>query len=314
MYRTILVPLDGSALSERALPVAIHLAQITNAQVVLVRSAWVHHMTEFDDPEREIKALEEAEHYLNEVKGHFDDAGIVVDTAVPFAPPAEGILVEADLRRADLIIMSTHGRSGMGRWVFGSVAEEVLHKSPTPVMLVRAWDTHRTAEVEPQPSQVLVPLDGSVFAEAVIPYATELAKLLNGTVVLVRVVPMPVVWASPLAGQPYPTLEIVNEEEAEARAYLEDLATRVRQEGVRVQTILRVDVVSRAIVEESHLPGLAYVVMATHGRTGLKRALFGSTALEVMHRGTPPLMLVRPQGLLDETHEDTNLLEGMPSL
>lgn len=314
MYRTIIVPLDGSALSERAIPVATRLARATNGQVVLVRSAWVHHVTEFDDPTREIAALEEAERYLLEVRSHLDNEDVVVDTAVPFAPPAEGILVEAELREADLIVMSSHGRSGLGRWVFGSVAEEVLHKSKIPVMLVRTWETRRVVATEPEPSQALVPLDGSVFAEAAIPYATELAKLLNGSVVLVRVVPMPVVWASPLAGQPYPTMEIINEEEAEARAYLEEVATRVRQEGAHAQTILRVDAVARAIVEESHLPGVAFVVMATHGRTGLNQALFGSTALEVMHRGTPPLLLVRPTGLVSPEQEATDLLEGLPAL
>ncbi|HMD88890.1 MAG TPA: universal stress protein [Anaerolineaceae bacterium] len=167
MIRTILVPLDGSEFSERALPVGIELATALNARVVLVsvagsESAIPLKLTpedrreiseQYADVEEEeevlsteprmveraqeqIRAVDEAEEYLASIAAKLSDTGVQIEVAAPYGPAVEGILSEIDLRSADLVVMCTHGRSGLNRLISGSVASAVLAHSPVPVLMV----------------------------------------------------------------------------------------------------------------------------------------------------------------------------------
>jgi nucleotide-binding universal stress UspA family protein len=131
MFRRILVPLDGSALAEAVLPQATELARLHGAEVVLLR-------VESAPDYAVAQAAEEAQHYLKGVAASLRGARVRVSTMVVLSGDAAGeILVQAELTAADLILMSTHGRSGVGRWMLGSVAEKVLRAAVTPVLLVR---------------------------------------------------------------------------------------------------------------------------------------------------------------------------------
>ncbi len=133
--RTILVPLDGSTLAERALPFAEVLARASGARLVLPRASLVRHRPEPATEEARIAADERAE--LDRHVALLGERGVVAEGVLRFDEAAEAIVAEAVGREADLIVMATHGRSGLGRLVFGSTAEAVLRRSPAPVLLIR---------------------------------------------------------------------------------------------------------------------------------------------------------------------------------
>lgn len=145
-FKRILVPLDGSSLSERALPAARALAQKFESHVILLRVLDIPTPTApTSHPEvaigwvREARqhAHEEAESYLEAIQEALCKAGIDTRILLRDRSPAEDILDVAGAEDIDVIVMSTHGRSGLGRWAFGSVAEKVARHSPCPVLLVR---------------------------------------------------------------------------------------------------------------------------------------------------------------------------------
>lgn len=301
MFTKILVPLDGSPLGERALPIAASIAQSVNASLLLVRAVWTRNMTPgLDSGETYLSAVQEAEAYLEAVARRLG-AGVQVEVVAPPAPAPLGILQVAEQDKADLIVMTTHGRSGLSRWVYGSVAEAVLSRSRVPVLLVRtnalATASHRPAAGAERP-RLLVPLDGSAFAETAIAPAAELARAFDWTVTLLRVVTTttPVVVDAELQ-RPFLPENLLQQARSDAELYLASVASSLRREGLRVQPCLRVGEAAEAILDECYASGASLVVMATHGRTGLGRLLYGSVAAEVLHRGTLPLLLVRPEGL-----------------
>jgi nucleotide-binding universal stress UspA family protein len=146
-YRTVLVPLDGSELAETALDHAVELAR-GGASLVLLRAAEAHTLPGADPTDAQVKVVREAEEYLAAVRARLAGSGVNrVDVSVWYGPPADSIVEAARFRGADLIVMSTHGRSGLGRLVLGSVAETVLRSTTTPILLVRS------AEAPVQPVQ-----------------------------------------------------------------------------------------------------------------------------------------------------------------
>jgi len=136
--KTILVPLDGSILAETALTPAVDLAREHGARLVLLRAAEAHSLPMADPTEAQVQAVRAAEDYLTDARGRVGRAGVGdVDTSVWYGAPVEAIVEAARYRRADLIVMSSHGRSGLGRLVLGSVAETVLRATRVPILLIR---------------------------------------------------------------------------------------------------------------------------------------------------------------------------------
>lgn len=144
-FDRILVPLDGSPLAEAALPKARALAG-AHATVTLLRAAEARTFPGVDPTEAQISAVEEAEGYLARVLDQLRQDGFAnAETTVWYGPAAAAIVEAAHMRKFDLIVMTTHGRSGLGRLIMGSVAESVLRGTTTPILLVRA----ETAPIEP---------------------------------------------------------------------------------------------------------------------------------------------------------------------
>lgn len=135
----ILIPLDGSALAEAALTKAMELAEgAESLKVILLRSAEAHTFPGADPTDAQVKVVREAEEYLATVADRLKREGITdVEPVVWYGSPAYSIVEGARLYNADLIVMSTHGRSGLGRLILGSVAESVLRGTTTPILLVR---------------------------------------------------------------------------------------------------------------------------------------------------------------------------------
>jgi nucleotide-binding universal stress UspA family protein len=134
----ILVPLDGSPLAEAAIGKALELAG-EGATLMLLRAAEAHTLPGMDPTEAQVEVVQEAERYLASVAAWARERGASkVETSVWYGPAASAIVDAARLRKADLIVMSTHGRSGIGRLIVGSVAESVLRGTTAPILLLRA--------------------------------------------------------------------------------------------------------------------------------------------------------------------------------
>jgi nucleotide-binding universal stress UspA family protein len=135
---TILVPMDGSALAEAALAPAVELARERGAKLLILRAAEAHTLPMADPTEAQVAAVRDAEQYLADMRDRAMRAGVTdVDVSVWYGPPAQAIVEAAQYRKADLIVMSSHGRSGLGRLVLGSVAETVLRATAVPILLIR---------------------------------------------------------------------------------------------------------------------------------------------------------------------------------
>jgi nucleotide-binding universal stress UspA family protein len=298
MYNRLLVPLDGSVFSERALSLAMTLARHLGAQLVLMRAASASVFPGADATQAELRAVEEAQTYLVNLKAELSGQGVSIEIAVPYGDAAEEILQEIGTRHAGLVVMCTHGRSGLGRWIFGSVAEKVLAGSPAPVLLVRPTGAATRLELEPAQAGLLVPLDGSAFAESVLPRAKALACLFGRKIVLLRVVEPPRnAYAFAEAAVAPASSEDLSQE---AEAYLEQVAQRLRDPGLSVQTAVREGWASDVIAYGCQELQPALIAMATHGRTGVARLLLGSVALEVVRRSPLPVILIRPVEPVEE--------------
>lgn len=299
MSSTIIVPLDGSPLAERALPYAAALARAGGGSLVLVRAVpFLARPTE-ETPGQDAfaardAAAREARAQLRAIAGRLTEAGLAAEAVVRYADAAEAILTEARERGADLIAMATHGRGGLGRWVYGSVAEEVLATASTPILLVRAWHGAAPGAILEAGAIVLVPLDGSALAEAALPLAEQLADDLGGALLLLRAVPRPGLDFGPDALVAPLLAEELAAEETAARNYLERMAGRFARRGRIVRTVALLGEPAAAIEAAGREHGAGLVVMATHGLTGLRRAALGSVADGVVRRGSLPVLLVRP--------------------
>ncbi len=290
MLQNILVPLDGSATGEAALPYAIGLAQRSGAKLTLIRAARAGARLFAEDDDQAV-AIGAAERYLEAVATRVAAQGVAVDTGVPYGPTAEWIGAETELRSVDFVVMATHDRIGPQRWVQGSVAESVVHHASVPVLLVRAAPD--TSEWNPPSEPVLVvPLDGSTFAEAALPIARALAVLLSARAVLVGVC-APSDSAIPSDGGVFVhTKDDDLRRQYDMRAYLNSVLRKLPL--IEAETVVRVGDAATEIAREVEERSAGAVIMATHGRTGLVRTILGSVAGGVVHRTTAPVVLVRP--------------------
>jgi nucleotide-binding universal stress UspA family protein len=298
MYRTVVVALDGSPLAERALPYARALAWASGARLALVRAAAVPTVADLDAFEEHLAAARaEAEAYLRAAVRRLGAqaprlAGRTAAVAVPVrhGSVAEALRQTAREQEADVLVLATHGRSGLGRWLYGSVADDVLRHADVPVLLVpaaaaRLWP--------PDAGQwVLVPLDGSALAQEVIPAAAELAAVLRADLHLLRVVGPPasvVGWGDAYATIFDPAAGLV-----EATEYLEGVAATLRARGLAVRVSAEVGPEAPTIAAVAEEQRASVIAMATHGRSGLARLVLGSVATGVVQLADVPLLLVRP--------------------
>ena len=136
-FQRLLVPLDGSSCAEDVLPYVEKLAEDLKAKVSLLRVVYAHTFPGVDPTDAEVAVVQEAEAYLRDIEGRLKAKGFEVDTHVRYGDDAEEILDHAAQKGVDFIAMTTHGRSGVKRWLLGSVAEKILRHAPKPVFLVR---------------------------------------------------------------------------------------------------------------------------------------------------------------------------------
>ena len=291
MYERILVPLDGSALAEVALPYAELLSGKLGSEVVLIcvreaRDDASQRINQFY-LERTVEATREGAENARRPSGGPE---IKVKSAAQVGNPAEEIVRCAERENADLIVMATHGQSGIRNWPLGNVAEKVVRSTNRPVMLIRANGAH-TEKVNI--SSVVLPLDGSREGEAALPHIEQLASRLGARVILLQVL------ATGYVGLGYTyaayTEQQIASDSALAKDYLDKVSGRLRQSGIATESVVRLGNAAEEIIDFTDKVGADLVAMSTHGRSGIGRWVFGSVAERVLHFANKPFLLVRAQ-------------------
>ena len=293
-YRKILLPLDGSPLAANVLEHINWLARPGSASLILVSAidTWRYAIPSQEFVMHDLVAgvRTGTAQYLEEVRQQFAQKGYQVTTQLVDGEPAQVILDVASEQGADLIAMSTHGRSGLARWTLGSVAERVLHGASVPIFLVRS----STKLVNHKPQKILVPLDGSTVAEAALAQAEALARTNNAQILLLQVIQRLDERSQSLLFRNAATAkEIFAEWRAGAESYLELIVDRLARAGVTADYRVTVDNPDQAICILTKGDNIDLVVMGTHGRSGVGRWVYGSVANQVLRGAHSPLLLVR---------------------
>lgn len=286
----ILVPLDGSQLAEYALGSAAQLARSLpeEAHIDLVSIVSVTAMAgSYDYPQMvnyQIDAgVKTCNDYLGEVRNRHSLLGLKVDNHVEIGVPAEAICSAAHDLKSDIIFMTSHGRSGLARFALGSVAGEVARKSHVPTMIMRVDESTFAAQINHRPYTILVPLDGSSLAEAILPIVTTIAKAFNGVICLVEVL------SSPSGSSDEDRTNLYT-----AETYLAAVADRLQKLG----TVVECSVVWGDPATQIHNKALQpehecdLIALSTHGRSGFEKLALGSVAESLMSQTPRPILVL----------------------
>ncbi|HLK10640.1 MAG TPA: universal stress protein [Candidatus Binatia bacterium] len=299
--RHLLVGLDGSPLAETILGTVGGLATRLHAEVTLLHVTPVPAGAGAAEPDATLdrmvaEEVRRARRYLDDVTLRLARGGPTVRTAVATGDPATEIVRHAERAHADVIALATHGRTGVRRWLHGSVADAVLHTATTPLLLLRPARDEAAPRVEIR--RLVAAVDGSPAAEAALPVVEDLARALGVPVLLLRVVePIDLAFgADPFGGAYVDQARVLERLREGAERHLAKLAVGLRAAGIVVETLAPVGtpVDTIAAVTRRH-PG-SLLVLGTHGRTGWRAAALGSVARRVVLAVESPVLVVRRPG------------------
>lgn len=302
MYRQMLVALDGSKLAENVLPYALTFAAALELRVELLnvvesldfaRTSHAGHARTLDSIIETVRR--DSKQYLERVAQSF--SGITVTCVVEEGEADKTIIDKAAGDKETLIAMATRGRSGIHRWLMGSVAEKVLRGATNPLLLVRG-NEERKSDGATTLKSIVVPLDGSRLAESVLPHAIELAKKLRLEIVLTRAYQIPVSSAYVGAEAPYIANSdaLLNMVRDEAGAYLEAKVNELKQKGIeKVSSVLSVGSGASEIIDLARSTPDNLIAMCTHGRSGVRRWALGSVTEKVVRHSGDPVLVVRAE-------------------
>lgn len=294
MIQGVLVPLDGSPFSEQSIPVAVEIARRVGAslQLVTVHEPLPPVLMMGGMPVRAPDTRSDFESYMRVTADRVRmESRLDVGFALLEGSPSESLAAMVAERGADLIVMTTHGRSGASRLWLGSVAESVVGHVTVPVLLVKQREGLVSAF-----RKVLVALDGTPLAESVIESAVDVAGKDGVEYTIVRVVePMTSLSVAALGALPDPSPELWNEERKQVGSYLDSVADRLRARSlvVHVRSMVHTHA-SRGLLEAAGDMSADLIAISTHGRTGLKRVLLGSVADKVLRGAETSVLLRRP--------------------
>ena len=310
MYKTLLVPLDRSKLAEAPLDYAVWLAEKSGARLVLMNVCGPQDCA--CEPEQ-CKIIPEARQYLEEkvrsVEQRMASTGSAVKVGLHLAAgdPATQILGYIDQNQVDLVVMATHGRSGVSRWLIGSVADRVVRMSNKPVRLTKSFAKEKENKGEHPDQRILVLLDGSELSESILPHAIHLARMSGGELILLSVCTPPDILnpisyhlipdryppTRPVQWQKYADRE-VGRRKKQCSKYLDEVQDRVKREGVSLKTESPLGEPAEEILKYIEDQQIDLVAMATHGRSGIARWRLGSVAEKVLIAASSPVLLIRP--------------------
>jgi len=323
MFQRILVPLDGSTRAEQALPAAARLAKAAGEKGLVILVRVVNPVTEYwmatplaaepSVPQSIIDTeISESSLYLSAVAAMNVLRGVRVETVVIFGSIAATILATTAEHKADIIVMCSHGYTGMKRWVMGSIAEKIARHSPVPVFIEREGGILPQIEPDaPHPLRTIVPLDGSTYAKAALVPAAYLTAALagpaQGTLHLTRVV---------TAIEEHDSSEEESGSFKKASTYLSATVDHIR-EGLTAIPIKDLKLaLSWSVAHDTDVAGTLVriaehgekhdggpdshydvIAIATHGRGGLQRWALGSITERVLNSTRLPVLVIRPPDL-----------------
>ena len=283
MYERILVPLDGSETAEAALAY-VQVLPSHRVRLLAVES-------DRADLTAICTAARDCQTYLEAIAEPLREQGRHVETMVVFGNPAGQIIALA--ATADLVVIGSHGHGAVGRFVLGSVADQVARHAPVPTLIVRGGPEAAPAV---RLTRIVVPLDGSTLAEQALPVAATLAADLGIPIHLVRVLDVDALRATVQAGI-HAAAAYMRSQEAVQHSAEEYLAERVQE--LRNQDCAATSAVllgSPAVTLLDAMRSDDLVVMTTHGRGGVRRWLLGSVADKLLRAAAAPILLVPPSG------------------
>ena len=301
MLSLILVPFDGSAFAERALPAALAIARATGAAIELVH---VHEPlppsggapmfdTRLDQESRAnvCRTLDALEERLAQ------DASLSIRLTCLTGYVSATLEERVAASGADLVVMSTHGVGGLVRTVMGSVADHLVRHVRVPVLLVRPGALGPLTSAGPLFAHILFPLDGSDLATRIIEPALALASPTDTEFTLLHVLEVP----TGLGEMPYPSTGVpfsqadVDHRTREITPYLEAVAGGLRARGFTTHVVVRPHTrVARCILDVGAQHDAALIAMCTHGRGDVGRMMFGSVTDAVMREAALPVLAFRP--------------------
>jgi len=290
-FNKILVPLDGSELAERVLLPAVRWAEAVQAGLVLL--AVVTPQLRSSHPDKVENVVQtrsyEAGLYLKGLHKRLMPTLIEVETAVLSGPAAHTILTYAQENGVDLILMTTHGRSGLTRWSLGQVAHKVLRRAPCPVVILRSAQTLIPENIR----RILAPLDGSPLAEAVLQQTVAAAVGLRAEMLLLQVVEPGSVWSFGHEETAVPDPDV-----QAAQLYLAAVQQKIQAlplKGIQTSCHVTVGPVAESIIDFADENEIDLIVLSSVGASGIQSWMFGSVAERVMQGAHCATMLVRPE-------------------
>lgn len=298
MYKTIVVPLDGSGLAEQAIPYAQAIAKAYKARVKLLRVLEsVHAQLVVPEPGLFTGKLAErfhqaAEDYLEAKAKTLRDDGIAVSTSVKSGLPADEIIKLAGNDPSAIVVMSARGKSGIVSWLLGSVTTKVLHRGTPNVIVV---------PVEKAPGRIqkistlIVPLDGSINAEQAIPHAASLAKAMKLKLVLMQAAPAESIFEGLPGVSERQASRILEENKERSNLYLDKVESRLKNQGISdISKTVSMGYPADSISELAGKSKGALVVMTAHGKSSTGTWLLGSVTDKMVRRSTSPVLVIRP--------------------
>lgn len=293
MIRRVLIPLDGSELAEQVIPHLLRFITPDQTELLLMTALSTSRSLAEDIPSlqtskqtavsKECKARKQ----LCDTTQKLNQIGFSVIDRLLSGIPTESILRLAEETFVDLIAMSTHGRTGLGRALLGSVADEVVCSARPPVFLAPAAITVKPRSV---PRTILLPLDGTSLAEAAIPIARQFAQNTGATLSLIRVV------RPNHSGHEQHDEQVSAGEQSDAHqaiSYLERIQLQLQLANVPSRYQVASGNPAEVIIRTMHAENIDLIVMSTHGRSGVERMVYGSVTSRIIGNTTCPLLLVR---------------------
>ena len=296
MFKRILIPLDSSKLAECVLPHLVAIAQICEPEVQLLRVlepfGVTARMRMIDPVDWEIRKAE-AESYLSGIAERLKNAGLRVSAHLYDGSPAEQIIEVAHSWNADLILMSSHGQSGLSPWNVSSVVQQVILRVHRSLMIIRAYQSVTADLTGLHYRKIFLPLDGSQRAEMPLTLAESLARAHSSEILAAHVVRQPELPRRTSASREDLLLanQLTQRNRAEALKYLEDLKSRIE---LTIQTKLEVSSsVSRTLHQIADENNVDLTILSAHGYSGDTRWPFGSVGLGFIVYGSTPLLILQ---------------------
>lgn len=279
--KRVVVLLDGSHYAEQALDVAALVCKRLNARLLLLSGAR-------ESAQEEDDGYHEQESYLIAVQERFKQVGFEVDHFIFPGSTVEAAERLMDENGADLVVTSLQGKSGVSHWLTGGVSRKLVRRTSVPVLLIQPPD--QDGHLFPEFRRILVALDGSIYSERALPYARALANAFGSELVLVSVPQVPEVTNYRSAADLVESLR--SKADRNMRKFLEAVARSLRDEGLRVRTIVTGSIPARTIVAVGEEEEADLIIITTQGRGGMDLLFIGSVAQRVVHKTHTPVMMV----------------------